>query len=1198
WELPIFLKGFKKELTEDDLYAPLKQYESKRLGDKLEQLWQEEEDFREHPSLWRALIRMFGLEFIVYGIVFYSVDVCVIILQPIFLNKLLDYFVPNQAAITEYQAYWYGSSIVLLSFLRVLVFHWTRLELSAFGMKVRVACCSLIYRRCLRLKKNMFRRVTVGQMVNLFSNDVNRFDLVFIFLHNLWTGPLEVVVTACYLDVTLVYMAKMISACRKRIATRTDNRIRLMNDILCGIKVIKMYTWEKPFEKLVAAARDLELNEIKIANLLRVLNYILAIFTVKLSLFICILLAVLNHPPLTAQYVYVTTYIYERVKMSMTVLFSLTLFQLSETRISVQRIQEFLTVDKSKRKNLVKKMKKSHKVTSGCILKSNVIDGELVGIYAENIRVRWDSSHSNDTLNNVTFSAFPGEVVGVIGAAGGGKSTLLQVILKEIPLMKGTLYVKGAVSYAAQEPWVFSASIRQNILFGEEMDEEKFRKVIKICGLEHDLSVFPYGEHTLVGERGVMLSGGQRARISLARAVYRDADIYLLDDPLSAVDVRVAEVIFSECVLGYLKDKCVVLVTHQLQFVKRMNRVYILENGKLIENGNYEELDCLQEGKNNLDADKSTILKKSDLPTLIKEHRSTGNVSKKIYKNYCLAGGSWFYNCMVIFSFIMIHVVLRNATEYFLNFWINLDPKQNFLSTDNCLYIYGALIVFLALMTLIGVYVFVTYITNASRNLHNGMFVRTLYGTMEFFNNHSSGRILNRFSKDIGFIDETIPLFLADTATSFLIFLGLNLLISTVNYWLIIPIIAMVIIFYCYNFVHQTTNRNVKRTEGIMRSPVFSHLTASLQGLTTIRAFNRQKMLEQEFDNHQDLHTSAFYLSLACYSSLGFWVDIICTIYIGLIILSFFLLGSDVHIGNVGLAITQSIVLVGTVQHGMKNWSNLDTQMTAVERVVEYRELAPEANEGNITPPESWPSDGTISFDSVSMRYSSDTSFVLEQVSFQINSGEKIGVVGRTGAGKTSLISVLFRLFNFEGKVTIDEVDTKSVPLNILRSKISTIPQEPVLFLGTLRKNLDPFEEFSDSQLWNALDEVELKKAVSDLPSGLDSAVSEGGSNFSVGQRQLLCLVRIMLRRTRIIVLDEATANVDFKTDKLIQSTIRNKFKDCTVLTIAHRLNTVMDSDRVLVMDNGRVVEFDDPRTLLKNPNGLFYEYLNRKDYN
>ncbi|EDX04221.1 GD22416 [Drosophila simulans] len=493
-------------------------------------------------------------------------------------------------------------------------------------------------------------------------------------------------------------------------------------------------------------------------------------------------------------------------------------------------------------------------------------------------------------------------------------------------------------------------------------------------------------------------------------------------------------------------------------------------------------------------------------------------------------------------------------------------------------YIFTVITVLTILVTVARSFLFFNLAMKASIRLHNSMFRGITRAAMYFFNTNPSGRILNRFSKDMGQVDEILPAVMMDVIQIFLALAGIVIVIAVVNPLFLIPTVVLGIIFYQLRTFYLKTSRDVKRMEAITRSPVYSHLAASLTGLSTIRAFGAQRVLEAEFDNYQDMHSSAFYMFISTSRAFGYWLDCFCVIYIAIITLSFFIFPP----ANGG----DAMGMTGMVQWGMRQSAELENTMTAVERVVEYEDIEPEGAleaPADKKPPKSWPEQGKIVFDELSLRYTPDpkSENVLKSLSFVIKPKEKVGIVGRTGAGKSSLINALFRLSYNDGSVLIDKRDTSEMGLHDLRSKISIIPQEPVLFSGTMRYNLDPFDEYSDEKLWRSLEEVKLKEVVADLPSGLQSKITEGGTNFSVGQRQLVCLARAILRENRILVMDEATANVDPQTDGLIQTTIRNKFKECTVLTIAHRLHTIMDSDKVLVMDAGRAVEFGTPYELL-----------------
>ncbi|KAH0820629.1 hypothetical protein GEV33_002162 [Tenebrio molitor] len=997
WQLRILWKKQKNKFTEDDVLVPVEEHESQNLGDKLETLWFEEENFCKEPSLTRALIKLFGLEFALYGLVYFPLDLVIALVPPIFLKQYLDYFLPNGPP-TMKEAAFAGLFIVLSVFLRVLTFNFMLLQLSSFGMKMRIACCSLVYRKLLKLKTSTVQKITLGQIVNLLSNDAERFDKVFPFLHLTWISPVKIIVVGRYLVMTYGYYAiggmvvpvlcillnilvsKKISSTRQFVAVTSDSRIRLLSNIINGINAIKMFTWEKPFAALVDIARN----------------------------------------------------------------------------------------------------------------------------------VKWDASLPNYVLKDATFKAKSSELVAVIGTAGSGKSTLLQVILKEITVLRGDVVVKGSLSYTPQQPWIFTGSVRDNILFGEPMDKQKYQEVIRVRCLEHDLSLFPHGDNSLVGERGMLLSGGQKARISLARAVYREADIYLLDDPLSAVDVHVANQIFYGCIRDYLKDKCVILVTHQIQFLQDVDKVLLLEKGKISTCHKFDKLEMKKTDKKSFSND--VIIQQHDSPSETLEDDGSGTVNA--YKSFCFSGGTPTTIALILLFFVLTQT-LSSLFDYLLAIWINLKQKSEEL--DKCS-------------------------TSSSVPFEHLGFCGFLQMRLQTITRHTLPKNSFRFDK---------------------LFQGS--LLGTCSQS----------ILQRYGNCRRVYSCDIVRR----RSPIFTHVSASVQGLDVIRSFKAETRLRLEFDKLQNGHSSAWYFHKAFAYSQAFWTDLACSFYTFIIMfyLLFFKNGSSV--GHVGLSVTQSIVIIGLVQYVMKCWGEFEYQMTSVERIVEYADVTPEEDNCTCIPHESWPKHGELA----------------KKLEFY-QQFQFFGIVGRTGAGKSSIISTLFRLYNFDGTIFIDGVDIKTVPLHTLRSKIAIIPQEPILFLGTLRQNLDPFDEYSDSQLWSALEDVDLKEVVSGLPSGLDSRVLEGGCNFSVGQRQLLCLVRAILKNAKIVALDEATASVDLATDETVQRTIRMKCQDSTVLTIAHRLNTVMDADKILVMESGKVVEFGSTETLLQNRDSRFYNYVFNSD--
>ncbi|XP_055326164.1 probable multidrug resistance-associated protein lethal(2)03659 [Sitodiplosis mosellana] len=611
-----------------------------------------------------------------------------------------------------------------------------------------------------------------------------------------------------------------------------------------------------------------------------------------------------------------------------------------------------------------------------------------------------------------------------------------------------------------------------------------------------------------------------------------------------------------------------------------------------------------------------------DEPDKRKELQATGNIKFSIYKTYFKAAHSRFFVVFVFFIFTVAQFTL-SGTDYFLAEWIDWEEKvaktviempnnstevpvesRSNESTEPVEGKREQLLIIYTIIILLGTICvscrsFSSYrlCLRISVNLHDMIFRGISRAKMIFFNNNPSGRILNRFAKDIGNVDSLLPSTLIDVVNCFLQVVAIIVINGIVNPWLMFPAVVMTVLFYLIRSVYMDTGRSIKRIEAMSRSPIYSHVNATLQGLSTVRAFNAENFLEKEFHDFQDFNTSCWYLFTSAGRWFAFWLDVVCLVYVAIVTYSFLIFDNAEDSGKVGLAIMSSVNLIGTCQVLLRQIAELENQMTSVERVIEYAELPSEppldSDEKN-APPKDWPHYGNIEFKSLSLRYAEKNARTLLNLNFRINAKEKVGVVGRTGAGKSSIIQSLFRLAQNEGQILIDGIDVGVIGLHDLRKKISIIPQEAVLFSGSLRFNLDPVAERSDDELWNSLEQVELKSVISALPGGIDCKVLDGGSNFSAGQRQLLCLARAILRNNRILILDEATANVDSETDRLIQDTIRNKFGDCTVITIAHRLHTVMDSDKVLVMDAGEIMEFDHPFELIQKPDGIFKRLLDQ----
>ncbi|KAJ0181177.1 hypothetical protein K1T71_003262 [Dendrolimus kikuchii] len=1282
WMFPLFYYGNQRDLEEYDLVPARKNYNSKVAGDQLERCYKCAAALLRKTGTWSLMpehnSRLLWRHTLDQGTG-----------TPLLFSELLSYWSPD-TSMTQTNASYYAISMILANWLAAYFNHHGNLYCNQFGMKLRVATSTLMFRKIMRMSNGSLGETTAGKVVNLMSNDLQRFDLTFLFLHYIWIIPLQLTaiswlgyITAGYaaliglLAMALialpiqVVVGQLLGKIRMRNAEKTDSRIKVMSEVINGIQVIKMYAWEIPFQKLVGEKRADELVEVRKATRLRTVLLGFLLFTERAALFLTILAYLLLGNSMSANVIYPLQQFLSSAQVNISLILPLVLSFTAEFIVSVGRVEEFMvlpdredlaqsalasTVTDVK---LFRNMSNSFKETNAnsvrplsyrkksesafpnlpinghgprkISLMRSVSQLDDTAVMVHDVSASWTADPNFLALKNISMRLRKGKLCAIIGAVGSGKSSMLQLLLKELPAATGTVSIYGKISYACQESWLFPSTVRENILFGLPFEPEKYKRVCRVCALEKDFKQFPYGDQTLVGERGVSLSGGQRARINLARSVYREADIYLLDDPLSAVDANVGRQLFDGCINGYLRGRTRILVTHQIHFLKAADFIVVLNEGQIENMGTFDELaamgkefsmtlSSLQEGKekdneslSSRGSDKTALIRSQssmnegeeleifEKQKIADEERQSGSLRWEVIAAYFRSGGSI---CLIILVFALniIATAAGAGADYWVSYWSNevaayeeqlngttidpgLDVQVGNFTTAQYLIIHGAIVGLTILLTNIRIFPFTELCVSASNNLHNNMFSTMIKGIMRFFDTSSSGRILNRFTKDMGALDEILPRTLLDVFQIYTTLAAILVLNALALYWTLIPSAILLILFAFFVKIYLNTAQSVKRLEGTTKSPVFSMVTASLNGIATIRSSSAQNRLIEEFDSAQDLHTSAWNGYLGGGTCFGFYLDTMCLLYLSTIIFVFLYVdfGSIIPVGSVGLAVTQTQTLTTMLQHGARMLVEFLAQLTSVERILEYTRIEKESNlfQGQIAMPPTWPSEGRIEFQNVYLRYAPGESPVLKNLNITVESGWKVGIVGRTGAGKSSLMSAIFRFAYLDGKISIDGLDTELISKQSLRSKISIIPQEPVLFSASIRYNLDPFNIYSDDDLWRALEQVDLKAAI---PS-LDFKVTEGGTNFSVGQRQLMCLARAVLRSNKILIMDEATANVDPQTDNFIQQTIRREFSDCTVLTIAHRLNTIMDSDKVLVMSFGQVLEYEHPYILLTDPN-------------
>lgn len=1286
WMAPLMRKGFFQYLTELDLPFLPQTLKAKHTSAEFYKYWKSQAE----PSLVSTLYKAFGFPFLLGGL-FKGLQDVLAFAQPQLLRLLIRFVNDYSESVKKGEplpltrGFMIAGAMFIVSVTQTACLHQYFQRAFDLGMKIKSALTSVIYDKSLVISNETKQASNTGDIVNLMSVDVQRLQDLVQNLQIIWSGPFQIIICLYSLHgllgnsmwagvlimIIMIPLNAVIAKYQKKLQKTQmkfkDERSRLISEILNNIKSLKLYGWETPYlGKLNHVRNDKELANLKrmgVFSAVSMFSWNLAPFLVSCSTFG--LFVLLNkHASLSTDIVFPALSLFNLLSFPLAVV-PMVITNIVEAQVAITRLTKFLT---------------SSELQSNAVIRAP--SAEKVGDVAVSIKsgtFLWSKQKGEKSykvaLSNINLESRKGDLDCIVGRVGSGKSSILQCLLGDLYKLDGDVKVHGKVAYVSQVPWIINGTVRENILFGHKYDPEFYQKVLEACALSVDLKILPKKDKTEVGEKGISLSGGQKARLALARAVYARADVYLLDDPLSAVDEHVGRHLINNVLgpNGLLSTKCKILATNAIHVLSIADKLHMVKDGKLVEQGTYVEIMSQEKsllrqlvidfGKsspgsskanssaNSVKGEKTEMKKESpavsidykqledvsdtgsvrraSVASLLsdeervllqreedqeeedeeaqarKEHIEQGKVKWDVYKEYAKACNP--YNVCIFLA----TTVLSMAFNVMSNVWLKHWSEVNTAHGDNphplkYLGIYFLFGIGFSISTLTQTCIMWIFCTiHGSSKLHSGMAKSVLRSPMSFFETTPIGRILNRFSNDVYKVDEVLGrvfgMFFSNTVK--VLFTILVICFST---WQFIFIaIPLGVLYLYYQQYYLKTSRELRRLDSVSRSPIYANFQESLNGVSVIRAYDQEDRFKHLNRSRVDKNMRAYHPAVNANRWLAVRLEFLGSIIIlassGLAILS--LTSGSISPGLIGLSVSYSLQVTQSLNWIVRMTVEVETNIVSVERILEYSKLTPEAPEeiAETKPSESWPENGEVNFKNYSTRYRPELDLVLKGISMHVNPHEKIGIVGRTGAGKSSLTLALFRIIEAaEGHIEIDAVNTSQIGLADLRHKLSIIPQDAQVFEGTVRSNLDPTECYTDDQMWKALELSHLKdhvlkmyeerdEADADITSALDVRMSEGGSNLSVGQRQLICLARALLIPSHILVLDEATAAVDVETDQVLQETIRSEFKDRTILTIAHRLNTIMDSDRIVVLEQGEIAEFDTPANLLKRKDSLFY---------